>query len=360
MIAELALPPPPVRTGGGPTPHPPWARRLVGPSGWLLGSLVAALVVAILALAVLPAVGGRLVVITSGSMAPAIATGDAVILLDTPAEEIGPGEVIAYHGYGRDGLVTHRVISRQDVDGELHFRTRGDANPQPDADLAPAAGMVGEVALVLPAAGWLLLALTSWWAQLGLAGAAAVVAAVEARDLLVRHGAARRRPRLPAPVRSAPPRRRGPGHGGPLSAVVLSLGCVALVHLGAAGAGLSTAVLTGSQTLADNAFATVDLVAPGNVSATFDCGTLGLGKGILVEWDSASGAEGYEVGRSTDSGGPYSTIAAVDASTTQYMDGDVENDTTYYYVVRSTASGWVSENSAEASETTPGSTDCLL
>lgn len=141
----------------------------------------------------------------------------------------------------------------------------------------------------------------------------------------------------------------------PLAGAVLATVGLVVVSVGA-----TVAVFTHTSTIADNSFATLDLVPPSNVTATFDCGTLGLGKGILVEWDSVSDAEGYEVARSTDSGGPYTTIASVDASTTQYMDNDVENNTTYYYVVRSTASGWVSENSAEASETTPGSTDCLL
>lgn len=139
-----------------------------------------------------------------------------------------------------------------------------------------------------------------------------------------------------------------------LAAVLVVVG-FAVVATGVAGA-----LLTHSSTIVDNSFATVDLVPPTNVTATFDCGTLGMGKGILVEWDGVSGAEGYEVARSTESGGPYTTIATVDASPTEYMDNDVENSTTYYYVVRSTASSWVSEDSAEASETTPSSTQCLL
>lgn len=140
-----------------------------------------------------------------------------------------------------------------------------------------------------------------------------------------------------------------------LASVLLAVVGVAVVGTGVAGA-----VFTHASTIADNSFATLDLIAPSNVTATFDCGTLGLGKGILVEWDGVSDVEGYEVARSTDSGGPYSTIASVDASTTSDMDTDVNNDTTYYYVVRSTASGWASENSAEAAETTPSSTECLL
>lgn len=64
--------------------------------------------------------------------------------------------------------------------------------------------------------------------------------------------------------------------------------------------------------------------------------------------------------RSTTSGGPYTLIATVDASTNSYKDTNVENDTTYHYVVRTVAGSWTSEYSAEVSETTPGSTGCLL
>lgn len=142
--------------------------------------------------------------------------------------------------------------------------------------------------------------------------------------------------------------------------VAVLLVAVGVTQLVVSGIGVTEAVFTDSDAVADNSFATLDLVPPTNVTATFDCGTLGMGKGILVEWDGVSGADGYEVARSTESGGPYTTIATVDASPTEYMDNDVENSTTYYYVVRSTASGWVSEDSAEASETTPSSTQCLL
>lgn len=46
--------------------------------------------------------------------------------------------------------------------------------------------------------------------------------------------------------------------------------------------------------------------------------------------------------------------ASVDATTTSYQDTTTQNDTTFYYVVRSTAGDWVSEDSIEASDTTAG------
>jgi signal peptidase len=343
-----------------------WAQQLARLAAGLATVLVAALAVAILALSALPLVGGGLLVITSGSMSPAIATGDAVVLRDTPPSDIEPGDVIAYEGYGNDGLVTHRVLSRHDVDGRVHFRTQGDANAQPDADLAPAAGMVGEVGLVLPEAGWLLSMLTGRAAQLGLAGLALAVAAWQARDLLGRGGGSQRRATPPEGRRPGPPRKwtrpappRRSAHPGAATMVALvglaGVACFSLLAVSPAGA-----LYTGASSVADNSFATKDVVPPSNVTATFDCGTLGLGKGIRVEWDGVSGADSYEVARSTESGGPYTTIATVDASSTSYMDNDVNNDTTYYYVVRTVDGDWTSENSAQASETTPSSSDCVL
>ncbi len=159
--------------------------RVLRGVGWLATVVVGVLAIGIGALAALPAFDAHLLVVTSGSMAPTIATGDAVVAVDTPPEAIAAGDVIAFHGYGRERLTTHRVISRHDVDGRLHFRTQGDANATPDADLAPAESVAGRVVLTLPAAGRPLLALTSPTARMLLLVLPAVVIAVlEIRDLL--------------------------------------------------------------------------------------------------------------------------------------------------------------------------------
>lgn len=360
-MTSTLVPPAPTAPAAGAGPCS--RRRALRALWWALGMAVAVLALGIAALAALPAVGANLLVVTSGSMEPAIGTGDAVVVVDTPPAEVEAGDVIAFQGYTGEGLTTHRVLSHHDVDGRPHFRTKGDANQTPDANLAPADGMAGEVLLSLPQAGRPLLTLAGPTARMLLLVVPGVVLAlVQARDLFRGRQPRSRRGSSPATPRKRPGRvdLRLVRQSVPTVLLILVLAALGVSHLALGGIGRTGAVLTDASAIPDNSFATVDLVPPANVSATFDCGTLGRGKGILVEWDAVSDAEGYEVARSTTSGGPYSTIASVDASTTDYFDENVENDTTYHYVVRSTASGWTSENSAEASETTPPSTECLL
>lgn len=206
--AALTLPTPPApaaaAAGAAAVNAPPPRRahplhRVLRGLGWVATVVVGVLAIGIGALAALPALDAHLLVVTSGSMAPTIATGDAVVAVDTPPEAIAAGDVIAFHGYGRERLTTHRVISRHHVDGRLHFRTQGDANATPDANLAPAEGVAGRVTLTLPAAGRPLLALTSPTARmLLLVLPATVIAALEIRDLL----GGRREPRPQPPARS--------------------------------------------------------------------------------------------------------------------------------------------------------------
>lgn len=112
-----------------------------------------ALTVGMIAVALLPHVGARAMIVTSGSMEPAINVGGLVIVEETDPEQITVGDVITFNGYGGEGLTTHRVIDRSIVGGRLHFRTQGDANDTPDVDLAPAEGVVGRVRADLPHAG---------------------------------------------------------------------------------------------------------------------------------------------------------------------------------------------------------------
>jgi glycosidase len=56
---------------------------------------------------------------------------------------------------------------------------------------------------------------------------------------------------------------------------------------------------------------------------------------ISVDWDDNGGDAslyGYEVGRSSTSGGPYTVLALVSSS--EFTDGSVEEDATYFYAVR--------------------------
>lgn len=78
---------------------------------------------------------------------------------------------------------------------------------------------------------------------------------------------------------------------------------------------------------------------------------------VTLNWAKLTGANGYLVKRSTNSGDSYAAIAGV--STTNYTDTAVTNGTTYYYVVSATNSSGESPNSTEVSAT-PGVTTNLL
>ena len=67
---------------------------------------------------------------------------------------------------------------------------------------------------------------------------------------------------------------------------------------------------------------------------------------IDVSWSASSGAAGYDLKRSTNSGGPYTHAATTLA--TNYSDTGLVSGTMYYYVVSAINGGGESTNSAEA------------
>lgn len=113
-------------------------------------------------------------------------------------------------------------------------------------------------------------------------------------------------------------------------------------------------------------------------SATYQTGTLGTPGGLGVAWGTcvsntsfqmnltwtaATNAKGYDILRGTASGGPYTKVGS--STGTSYTDTGPQTGppamtwgTTYYWVVRATAGGWVSGNSAQASMLTPKATNC--
>ncbi len=70
---------------------------------------------------------------------------------------------------------------------------------------------------------------------------------------------------------------------------------------------------------------------------------------VTLSWQAASNAAGYNIGRSTVSGGPYTTVASV--TTTNYTDLNLAGRTTYYYVVTAVTPGSHGTNSAQVSAT---------
>jgi chitin-binding protein len=95
-------------------------------------------------------------------------------------------------------------------------------------------------------------------------------------------------------------------------------------------------------------------VTPGNVPSapTNPSATAGNAQ-VVVSWTAASGATGYNVKRSTTSGGPYSNVGA-NVTGTSFTNTGLTNGTTYYYVVTALNANGESPVSTQVSGTPTG------
>lgn len=75
----------------------------------------------------------RILSVQSGSMAPSLQPGDAVVVRQVPVAGIHPGDVISFHDASDGTVVTHRVVDTDLENGRLY--TQGDANASPDEPL---------------------------------------------------------------------------------------------------------------------------------------------------------------------------------------------------------------------------------
>ncbi len=86
-----------------------------------------------------------------------------------------------------------------------------------------------------------------------------------------------------------------------------------------------------------------DLAAPTGLTATAGDAQ------VALTWSAVSGATSYNVKRSTTTGASYATVGT--ASTGSYVDHNLANGTTYYYVVSAVKGSSESPNSGEVSAT---------
>jgi signal peptidase len=106
------------------------------------------------------ALGYRTFTVLSGSMEPAIHTGDAVV-----DEQISPlaarvGDVVTFKDPSRHGqLVTHRLRSVRPHGATVSMVTKGDANNAVERWTVPTQGTIGRVAYRLPRAGQVFVAI---------------------------------------------------------------------------------------------------------------------------------------------------------------------------------------------------------
>jgi signal peptidase len=112
---------------------------------------------ALLGLGVLPRTGWyRPVTVLSGSMRPAFAPGDMVVVTPEPVQAVRPGQIISYRiPIGDHHVQTHRVLTVARKGARVAVRTKGDANATADPWTAELHGTtVWHVRGVLPKVGW--------------------------------------------------------------------------------------------------------------------------------------------------------------------------------------------------------------
>jgi signal peptidase len=97
-------------------------------------------------------------VVLSGSMEPAIGTGDSVVVRSVDPETVEVGDVVTVRT-GDGAPTTHRVVERLDTGEGPQFRTKGDANAEPDGEPVAASRILGTVVLTIPLVGYVLEAL---------------------------------------------------------------------------------------------------------------------------------------------------------------------------------------------------------
>ena len=120
---------------------------------WFAGGLASALV---LALVVPLAFDARPLTVLSGSMEPALMTGDVVVVRREGALDVAPGDIVTFRDPGGGRLITHRVHHMRLREGAMHFVTRGDANQPVERWQIPADKPVRRVLYRVPLLGYAL------------------------------------------------------------------------------------------------------------------------------------------------------------------------------------------------------------
>jgi signal peptidase I len=147
-----------------------------------LGMTVAGFAIGIgLALALPLAFDARPLVVLSGSMEPALRTGDVSVVRSIAPLDARPGDIVTFRDPDNaERLITHRVRAMHVQGDAVVFRTRGDANNVSEHWRVPASGEIGRVTYSIPKLGWVLsYARTKGLFVLMLGGALALLLVVE-------------------------------------------------------------------------------------------------------------------------------------------------------------------------------------
>jgi|WetSurMetagenome_2_1015567.scaffolds.fasta_scaffold170823_2 signal peptidase I len=115
--------------------------------------LVILLITIALAVNLIPRFGWRIDSVLSGSMEPQLKVGSIVVTQPLKSENIRVGDAITFYSPLHKEMVTHRVVSIVN-DYIYYFRTKGDANEEPDPYIVPSTNVAGKVCLHIPYLGY--------------------------------------------------------------------------------------------------------------------------------------------------------------------------------------------------------------
>ena len=97
---------------------------------------------------------GTMAVVLSASMEPALPQGALAVTMKVDPDKVKVGDIIAFRSEENPDITTsHRVVEILTDNGEILFRTKGDANEEADLQLVPSKMVSGKVVFNFPRAG---------------------------------------------------------------------------------------------------------------------------------------------------------------------------------------------------------------
>lgn len=94
-------------------------------------------------------------VVPTESMEPAFSPGGMVVTRPAALKDIEVGDAILFREplIEEEARICHRVIDIKEIDGQLFFQTKGDANEHPDSDLVSSQNFIGKTIFYIPHVG---------------------------------------------------------------------------------------------------------------------------------------------------------------------------------------------------------------
>jgi signal peptidase len=130
-----------------------WTVRLAALAG--LWTAVGLAVGIVLAVGVPWLLGAKSLAVMSGSMAPAVETGDVVVTETISPTEARVGDVVTFRDpRGSERLITHRLHGFRLSGGRFRAVTKGDANNTVERWSVPSGGQIGRVVYRVPKLGY--------------------------------------------------------------------------------------------------------------------------------------------------------------------------------------------------------------